>query len=168
MIQRIKSDPINANSTANMKIIAVGNSLYGDDGVGEAVLHALQDLPEFDNVELIDGATDALGLIDHFAGTDHVILIDAAYMDTPPGTVKLFGYEQANLIIRNDHLSLHGISLPETFEIARLAESLPAKLTIVGIEPAQLEISHGLSPAVAQAVPETVSKILEIHQSSTV
>lgn len=151
-----------------MKIIAVGNSLYGDDGVGEAVLHALGDLPELSNVELFDGATDALGLIDQFADTDHVVIIDAANMDSQPGTVKVFDAGKTQMMIKSDHLSLHGISLAETFEIARMADSLPQKLTIVGIEPQQLHVAEGLSPAVSRAVPEVVSKILELNQSTTV
>ncbi|MFH1853110.1 MAG: hydrogenase maturation protease [Candidatus Neomarinimicrobiota bacterium] len=151
-----------------MKIIAVGNSLYGDDGVGEAVLNALADIPEMEEVELIDGATDALGLIDYFADTDHVVIIDAASMDKEPGTVQVFNADQAKLKIRDDHLSLHGISLAETFEVARLAESMPNRITIIGIEPQHLTVAAGLSEPVRRAVPLAVSKILELHQSSTV
>ena len=149
------------------KIIAVGNSLYGDDGVGEAVLNALTDIPELENVELIDGATDALGLIDYFVDTDHVIIIDAASMDKTPGTIAVFDADQVNLMIKSDHLSLHGISLAETFEIAKYAKSLPGKITIVGIEPQQLTVAAGLSEPVAQAIPEAVSKIIELYHSST-
>ncbi len=150
-----------------MKIIAVGNSLYGDDGVGEAVLKALADIPEFSSVELIDGATDALGLIDYFSGSDHIIIIDAANMGTDPGTVKVIESEQVETVIQADHLSLHGISLAETFAIARKAESLPEKLTIVGIEPQQLAVASGLSEPVARAIPVAVSKILELYQLQT-
>ena len=152
--------------SATTKIIAVGNSLYGDDGVGEGVLNALTDIPELENVELIDGATDALGLIDYFVDTDHVIIIDAASMDKKPGTIAVFDADQVNLMIKSDHLSLHGISLAETFEIAKYAKSLPGKITIVGIEPQQLTVAAGLSEPVAQAIPEAVSKIIELYHSS--
>ena len=154
--------------SATTKIIAVGNSLYGDDGVGEAVLNALMDIPELEDVELIDGATDALGLIDYFADTEHVIIIDAASMDKEPGTIAVFDADQVNLMIKSDHLSLHGISLAETFEIAKYAKSLPDKITIVGIEPQQLTVAAGLSEPVAQAVPEAVSKIIELYHTSTI
>ncbi len=151
-----------------MKIIAVGNSLYGDDGVGEAILGALAEIPELKNVELIDGATDALGLIDYFSDSDHIVIIDAAQMDTEPGTVCVFTSDNTKLMIKNDHLSLHGISLAETFEIARLADSMPEKLTIVGIEPQQLMVAAGLSDPVQKAIPMAISKILELHQTITV
>lgn len=168
MTQKIKSEAVEISDSAKMKIIAVGNSLYGDDGVGEAVLKALTDIPELENVDLIDGATDALGLIDYFTDTDHVIIIDAARMDKEPGTVQVFNSDRVDLMIKTDHLSLHGISLAETFEIAKLAEAHPKKITIVGIEPEQLQVAAGLSKPVAKAVPVVVSKILELYQSSTI
>lgn len=167
MTQKIKSETIEISDSAKMKIIAVGNSLYGDDGIGEAVLKALTDIPELENVDLIDGATDALGLIDYFTDTDHVIIIDAASMNKEPGTVQVFNSDQVDLMIKTDHLSLHGISLAETFEIAKLADELPKKITIIGIEPMQLNVASGLSELVEQAIPVAVTKIIEILQSST-
>ena len=71
-----------------IKVIAVGNDLYGDDGIGSAVLNALANIPNLENVELFDGATDALGLIDHFNGIDHAVIIDAAQMGEKPGKKK--------------------------------------------------------------------------------
>ena len=54
------------NNPKSIKVIAVGNDLYGDDGIGNAVLQVLEQIPDMNDIELIDGATDALGLIDHF------------------------------------------------------------------------------------------------------
>lgn len=144
------------------KVIAIGNDLYGDDGVGNAVLNVLEQIPEMKDVELIDGATDALGLIDHFSGTDHVIIVDAAQMGEDPGTVKVFGKEEVKLKIKMDNLSVHGISLAETFEIAQAVDSLPKKITIIGIEPKNIGISQELSDVVMQSIPEIVSNIINL------
>lgn len=144
------------------KVIAIGNDLYGDDGVGNAVLNVLEQIPEMKDVELIDGATDALGLIDHFSGTDHVIIVDAAQMGEDPGTVKVFGKEEVKLKIKMDNLSVHGISLAETFEIAQAVDSLPEKITIIGIEPKNIGISQELSDVVMQSIPEIVSNIINL------
>ncbi len=147
-----------------LKVIAVGNDLYGDDGVGNAVLQVLKQLPEMEKVELIDGATDALGLIDHFSGTDHVIIVDAAHMGEEPGTVRVFSKDEVKLKIKMDHLTVHGISLAETFDIAHTVDSLPKKLTIIGIEPKNLGISETLSDVVKKSIPEVVSNIINITQ----
>ena len=146
----------------SLKVIAVGNDLYGDDGIGDAVLHALKQFPEMNEVELVNGATDALGLIDHFLGADHVIIIDAAQMGEKPGTVKVFSKEEVKLKIKMDNLSVHGISLAETFDIAQMADSLPEKITIIGIEPKNIGISQNLSDVVTQSIPEVVSSIINL------
>jgi hydrogenase maturation protease len=147
---------------SRLKVIAVGNDLYGDDGVGNAVLHELEKMSEMKDVELIDGATDALGLIDYFPDTDHVIIVDAAQMGEKPGTVKVFSKEEIKLKIKMDHLSIHGISLAETFEIAKMVDSLPEKITIIGIEPKNIGISQALSDVVMRSIPEVVSNIINL------
>lgn len=145
-----------------LKVIAIGNDLYGDDGVGNAVLNVLEQIPEMKDVELIDGATDALGLIDHFSGADHVVIIDAAQMGEKPGTVKVFNKEEVKIKIKMDNLSVHGISLAETFNIAQMVDSLPEKITIIGIEPKNIGISQKLSNVVTQSIPDVVSNIINL------
>ena len=152
------------NNPKLIKVIAVGNDLYGDDDIGNAVLQALEQIPDMKDIELIDGATDALGLIDHFSGTDHVIIVDAAQMGENPGTVKVFSKEEIKLKIKMDHLTVHGISLAETFDIAQLVDSLPKNITIIGIEPKNIGISQNLSDVVTQSIPEVVSNIINLTQ----
>jgi len=152
------------NNPKLVKVIAVGNDLYGDDGIGNAVLQVLEQIPDMKDIELIDGATDALGLIDHFSDTDHVIIVDAAQMGEKPGTVKVFGKDEVKLKIKMDHLSVHGISLAETFDIAKAVDSLPANVSIIGIEPKNIGISQKLSDIVKQSIPEIVSNIVNLTQ----
>jgi len=149
------------------KIIAVGNDLYGDDGIGNAVLNTLREIPEMNSIELIDGATDALGMIDHFENTEHVIVIDAAQMGEQPGTVKVFNKDEVKLKIKMDHLTVHGISLAETFDIAQTVDKLPEKVTIIGIEPKNIGITEKLSDTVTQSIPIIVSHIINLTHINT-
>lgn len=142
-----------------MKIIAVGNSFYGDDGVGAAVLERIADEELFPGADLVDLGTDALSLLDHLAPDDLNFVVDAAAMGLVPGSVRAFGADETRLVIRSDHLSLHGFGLAETFDMARRLGILPPRLRIVGVEPERIEINRGLSAAVAAAVPEVVSTI---------
>jgi len=152
---------------SKIKIIAVGNDIYGDDGIGKAVIDELNQMPEMKDIEMIDGDTDALGLIDHFENTDHVILIDAAQMGEKPGTVKVFNKDEIRLNIKMDHLTVHGISLAETFEIAQTVEKLPKKVTIIGIEPQNIGISEKLSDTVKQSIPIIISHIINLTHINT-
>ena len=143
-----------------MKIFAVGNSLYGDDGIGEAVLREIRERGLVPEAELIDVGTDALALIDHFDETDSHVIIDAARMGLPPGRVQSFAPDEARLKIRWDHLSLHGFGLAETFAMAEGIGRMPTRLRVVGVEPVAVEIDRGLSAEVAAAVPEVIETIL--------
>lgn len=148
-----------------LKIITVGNDLYGDDGVGVAIMNTAKSLPDFDRIQFIDCATDALGLIDHMKETKHVLIIDAAKMGESPGTVKVFDAEDANLTIKTDHLSIHGISLAETMNIAKRIGFYPDTVTIMGIEPERLTINTGLSNSVANAIPTAITKLIEFQSA---
>ncbi len=150
-----------------VKVIAVGNDLYGDDGVGTAVIEMLGQIPEMKGIELVNGATDALGLIDHFEDTEHVILVDAAQMGEQPGTVKVFSKDEVKLKIKMDHLTVHGISLAETFDIAKAIDKLPGKITIIGIEPKNIGISEKLSDVVAESIPDVISQIINLTHVNT-
>lgn len=148
-----------------MKVIAVGNAFCGDDGVGAAVLAALREAPaaavdrNAGGLQLVDLGTDALALVDELAPGDRCVVVDAARMGLEPGQVATFTPDQARLRIRGDGLSLHGLGLAEAFALAERLGRLPARLLVVGVEPAQVAPGTGLSDAVAAAVPRVVEII---------
>ncbi len=142
-----------------MKVIAVGNAFYGDDGIGAAVLDHARAHALWPAAQLVDLQTDALALIDHLDPADWTVVIDAANMGLKPGTVVAFGPDEVNMRIRSDHLSLHGFGLAEAFDLSRRLDKLPKKVLIVGVEPARVEINTGLSAPVAAAVPKVVDVI---------
>lgn len=148
-----------------MKVIAVGNTFCGDDGVGAAVLAALrEETPRAGGrgvgaLQLIDLGTDALALVDELAPDGHCVVVDAARMGLEPGQVAAFTPDQARLRIRGDGLSLHGLGLAEAFALAEQLGRLPARTLVVGVEPAQVVPGTGLSDAAAAAVPRVVEII---------
>lgn len=118
-----------------MKLIAVGNPLYGDDGVGAAVLARAREAGLFPGAELIDGGVDALALIDRFDDDDLHVVVDAARMGLAPGAVRRIAPERVREAIRGDHLSLHGFGLAEAFAMAASIGRLPRRLAVLGVEP---------------------------------
>ena len=76
--------------------------------------------------------------------------------------MKVFSKEEVKLKIKMDNLSVHGISLAETFDIAHVVDSLPEKITIIGIEPKNIGISQSLSDVVMRSIPEVVSNIINL------
>lgn len=142
-----------------MKIFAVGNSFYGDDGIGVAVLDTIRDGGLFPGAELKDVQTDALALLDYLAPGQLNVIIDAASMGTEPGTVVGFHPEDVKMKIKSDHLSMHGFGLAETFTMAEHLGRMPEDVLIIGIEPSRIEINKGLTDVVAASVPQVISII---------
>ncbi len=145
-----------------MKVIAVGNTFCGDDGVGAAVLAKLGATLPADAagpVELVDLGADALALIDQLEPGRRCVVIDAARMGLTPGEVAVFRPDEVHLRIRGDGLSLHGLGLAEAFRLAEWLGRMPDDVLVIGIEPAQVAPGSGLSDAVAAAVPRVVDLI---------
>jgi len=145
-------------------VIGVGNEIAGDDAAGPAVIEALRGRVP-DDVELINAGCDALGVLPHLEEEVHTIIVDAARMGRAPGEVAVFGAEKARVRILADAWSLHGIGLAYVLQLAERMR-LPARITIVGIEPAGVEPGQAMSPVVAAAIPravESVESILRIQ-----
>jgi hydrogenase maturation protease len=148
-----------------MKIMAVGNSFYGDDGIGAAVLEKIRREDLFPGAQLVDVHTDALALLDHLSRDELNVIVDAAQMGLEPGAAVGFRPSEARLKIKSDHLSMHGFGLPEAFDLAAQLDRMPPKVLIVGVEPARIEINQGLSEVVHEAVPRVISIIQAEVQS---
>jgi hydrogenase maturation protease len=142
-----------------VKIIAVGNSFYGDDGVGAAVLEKIRQDGLFLGAELIDVHTDALALLEHLADGQKNVIVDAAQMGLEPGAVVGFRPEEVRMKIKSDHLSMHGFGLAEAFALAGQLNKMPADVLVVGVEPERVAINQGLSSVVKEAVPRVISII---------
>ncbi len=142
-----------------MKIFAVGNSFYGDDGVGAAVLEHIRECESFPGAELVDIHTDALALVDELAPDVLNVVIDAAEMGVEPGEAMGFRPSEVEMKIKSDHLSMHGFGLAEAFDLATQLGCMPRQVLIVGVQPERIEINQGLTAKVAAAVPQVISII---------
>ncbi len=118
-------------------VLGVGNILLHDEGIGVRVVEELQAQYDFsDNVELFDGGTLGLRLLDPIAQTDHLIVVDAVQNGEPPGTIYRLGVEDLNKRITFKN-SLHQLDLVETLAYAEVLGNRPDAV-IVGIEPADI------------------------------
>lgn len=159
-----------SNPKIRLAIIGVGNELRGDDALGLAVVHRLQqEFPVVDEVLLIDAGAMPENFIcplRNFA--PHLILIiDAADMGKLPGTIALI---QANQI-SNARFSTHGI--PFDFLIAYLELEIGCSTAILGVQPTTMFFTAPLSTVVHEAVEKLVNNLvamiskLEICQETT-
>lgn len=145
---------------SKIRIIGVGNPLMGDDGIGIAAAERLsaRTLPE--GVEVIDGGTGGLTLLDLMAGADKVILIDAVETGGISGSMVRFSPGEVTMEEGAPGLSLHETDLEEVLALGRELGLLPPQIVIFGVEPDSVERRLGLSPAVAGALEPLVEAIL--------
>lgn len=130
-------------------ILGVGNPFRRDDGIGPAVIQRLQadnNLPN--GVDVRDGGTDGLALLDYMQGYDRVLIVDAVDMGLTPGEIRIFSPEEATLHINADALSTHGFGVAE---VVALMERLDMRLDlkILGIQAQDVAFGDEMSPAVA-------------------
>ena len=146
-------------------VLGIGNILLRDEGAGVHVVRELTARAERDHavlpddVELYDGGTFGIDLLDTLANRRKVIVIDAVRADAAPGTVLRF--TAADLAQREEaDLSLHQVGLCETLAMARQLGCAPEEVVIFGIVPATLESGLELSPQVAAVMPKVVELVL--------
>ena len=144
----------------SVKIIAGGNMLRGDDGVGPVVLERLRGMQMPENVTLINAGSDPLDAIAHILDSDKAVIIDAAGMNREPGCIELLRPENLRMAVNSAPVSTHMYGLAEGIELAR-AVGFKTDIRIIGIQPENTGASESLSPAVAARIPDVIKLVLE-------
>jgi hydrogenase maturation protease len=141
-------------------VLGLGNVLLTDDGVGPAAITLLRDRHRApDGALVLDGGTLGLSLLGYVEDADALVLVDAVMADAAPGTLlRLEGADVGPAVATR--LSPHQVGVADLLEGADWHERRPRRLILLGIVPASIELGIGLSPAVADAVPELVELVV--------
>jgi hydrogenase maturation protease len=142
------------NATYPMTVLGIGNLLCTDEGVGIHALRALalrlQDT--MPNVDFLDGGTLGLDLLPIVEATSRLLILDAVDAGRVP----------ASIIELNDDaiprygglkLSQHQVTFTEVIGLAQIRGHLPSRISLIGMQPADLSLGVTLSTAVARALP---------------
>lgn len=78
----------------NKKIIAIGNMVMCDDGIGVKIAELLHYDFKLLGYDTVIGETDIENCMDKIEDTDFLIVLGSSYYDIEPGTVKLTPLEQ--------------------------------------------------------------------------
>lgn len=150
-------------SIESVLILGIGNTLLSDEGVGVHVVQNMQsNYAEISSIEYLDGGTLSFTLAEPIARADGLIVVDAARMNTPPGTVNVFQDHELDTYLSGNRQSVHEVSLSDLLDIARLSENMPEKRCLVGIEPLLIEWGESLSDVMQPSVSKAVNEILKV------
>ncbi len=139
-------------------VLGVGNILLRDEGIGVRVVEAMGQRALPPEVELFDGGTAGIDLLNVLAERQKIIIIDAIDMDDAPGTVvRLAGDELPTAT--GTSTSLHEIGLLETLHVARMLRVDADELVVIGVVPERVEVGLELSPRIAALVPSIIEAV---------
>lgn len=139
-------------------VLGIGNVLWADEGFGVRALEALHqrfELPA--HVNVVDGGTQGLYLLDHVCSASRVLVLDAIDFKLPAGTLRVF--RDADVPVWTDTMmSLHQATFQELLSLARLRGRFPARITLIGVQPDVLDdLGGSLSPRVKARLDEAVA-----------
>jgi len=139
-------------------VLGIGNLLWADEGFGVRCVEALHQRFEFPaHVQLVDGGTQGMYLLDFVCSSPRVLVFDAIDFKLAPGTLRVF--RDAEVPVWADtKMSLHQATFQELLSLARLRDRFPEKITLVGVQPAELDdLGGSLSALVKPRVDEAVA-----------
>ena len=142
-------------------ILGLGNLLLSDEGVGVHAVNAMArrfKMPE--GVEILDGGTSGMDLLDAIAGRDHLIVCDAIRSDERPGSVHRIDDESVAAFFAT-RISPHQIGLSEVLASLELLGERPKHVTIIGVVPADLSLGTELSAAAREGMEESIDFIFD-------
>ena len=142
-------------------VLGLGNILMGDEGLGVRISEMLASdykLPE--NVEVVDGGTAGMDLMETVAESDAVIVTDAIFSQKPPGTIITMVDDDVEAFFRA-RTSPHQIGLVDVLAALRLTDESPERLVIVGVVPEAMELGVGLTDRTEAACRSALSVVVD-------
>lgn len=141
---------------AETVVLGVGSPLMGDDGLGVSAVETLRERwgPDED-VAFLDGGTWGMRIMPFIETAERLLIIDVIRAESTPGSIIRLEKDDIPRHLRQK-LSPHQIDLGEVLTLAELRGRLPEEVVALGIEPARVEMHHGLSATVQAAVPTLI------------
>jgi hydrogenase maturation protease len=142
-------------------LIALGNTLMSDEGIGVRILEALLERGTPPGVDLLDSGNSGMRILHALEGRQKAVFVDCAFMDSPPGTLRRFTPDEVETRKALPRLSLHEGDLMQTLELALRLGTLPGKTVLFGIEPKSVEPGDGVTPELAGNLDRYVRAVLD-------
>lgn len=139
-------------------VLGIGNVLWADEGFGVRAVEALHDayaMPA--GVELLDGGTQGLNLLEPVVERSAVLVFDAIDFGLPQGGLRVLRDREVPVWAGNK-MSLHQQSFQELLAVADLQGRFPPRLTLIGVQPERLtDFGGSLSDSVRARLPQVVA-----------
>lgn len=147
---------MDAASVPAITCLAVGNTIMGDDGIGQAILSQLHAVGPT-SVYYHDGAIAGLELLGEFEDADKLLILDATAGPGAPGAVvHVAGSDIPRVIPQN--VSPHQVGVMDLLAASRLLGNEPNDLALVGVVAETVDLRVGLSAAAQSGIAPAVDR----------
>src|SRR3990172_12155045 len=148
-------------------ILGIGNILLKDEGVGVHVVKKLKEMSLPDNIEVLDGGTAGLDLVDFISNRKKLIVIDAVKAGEKPGTI--YRLTEENLDIKPKAImSFHDIDFLDALHMSDVMSEKPEETIVIGIEPKDMSDGTELLPEIEERIPRIIEMVMKAITSSNV
>jgi len=132
-------------------VLALGNPIRSDDGVGVAALRCLEaDRRVPGSVDLVEGGTKGLELVPYISGMSRLLVLDAVDVGAVAGTILCIRDEELRSLPGNGNV--HDLALADILNALRLLGQEPQEIVLLGIQPATTELGTSLSKSVESSL----------------
>ncbi|MBI5956951.1 MAG: HyaD/HybD family hydrogenase maturation endopeptidase [Chloroflexi bacterium] len=130
-----------------------------DEGVGVRVVEAMRAALLPPGVDLLDGGTAGLSLLELMEGYDRVIVVDAVQAGAEPGAIFRYRPEDRAAMPNVRLTSFHQVGLMDVLQLAESVGQRP-EVVIIGVQPASLDWGTEPTPQLQDAVPRVIEFVL--------
>lgn len=143
-------------------VLGIGNRLGGDDAAGTCVVDMLNQrrqrakalLPAEIMAIDVGTAPESYTSVIRQHRPDLLILVDAADMGLPPGTLRTVAPEKISILSFSTH------NIPLSMFVSYVKEFC-GRVLLIGVQPEQIETGRDISKAVRKSVKKLTEVILE-------
>ena len=143
----------------NILVLGLGNTLLHDDGLGVRAVERLQEnyrLPEA--VLALQGDGFGPALVPLLEGATHLLILSAVRGARQPGSIMHLQGTEIPAIVLRPRLSLHKPGVEDVLWGAWTLGLWPRQTVLLGMQPASIERSAGLSPLVSAGLDALVAQ----------
>jgi hydrogenase maturation protease len=141
-------------------VLGIGNTIMSDEGVGVHAVEALRrsyTLPGC--VDIIDGGTSSMELLEDLADVDLLVVVDAVKAGKPEGTLVRLADSEVPVFFRSK-LSPHQIGLSDVMASLEFVGQFPKRMVVIGVQAENFELGLEMTPLIASQVPELVAMVV--------
>lgn len=150
---------MNQEAQSRTLLLALGNPIRSDDGVGIVALRCLEKDPRVPSaVDLLEGGTKGLELVSYLSGISRLLVLDAVDVGAAAGTIV--SIRQTELCSLPGNGNVHDLALADILNALRLLGQEPQETVLLGVQPETTELGTSLSKRVESSLPNFVEAII--------